>query len=72
MNNTRKFEEIAGRLIGQPGIRAIRWTDKEAGHVVTIDFTGATEAQKRAIQAEAKTIVETHSTHLFSITMAGE
>ena len=49
MNNTLKLEEIAGRLIGAPGVHAIRWSDREAGHVVTIDWTGATPEQKREI-----------------------
>jgi hypothetical protein len=72
VDQTRKFDQIASRLIGQPGIRSIRWTDKEAGHVVTIDWTGATLEQRRAIKAQAEEIVDANLTHLFLITMAAE
>ena len=72
MNNTLKFEEIAGRLIGAPGIHAIRWRDHEAAHVVTIDWTGTTPEEKQTIKAAADKIVKANPTHLFVITMAGE
>ena len=72
MDQALRFEEIAGRLIDTPGIHAIRWSDREAGHVVTIDWTGAAPEEKQAIKAAADKIVDANPTHAFVITMAGE
>lgn len=65
MSTVQDFEEIAGDLLELPGIHSIRWQNREAAHIVTIDAGGANREQRAAIKARADRIVRDWPNRVF-------
>jgi hypothetical protein len=70
--NAPDLLECAPHLPGLPGVHSIRWQNREAAHIVQIDWTGATEEEKDVIKAAIDRMIYDWPNRAFAVTLAGE